>query len=102
MPEIVPTTLLRLIPLLPLAGFLLAIVLGRSRGLVKVLSPLAVGVAFVVTVIAVLRLLGLPEGARLLDHVYVWIDAPPFRADVAFRIDALPPGGDRTAPGARF
>jgi len=35
------------------------------------------------------HLLALPAGARLVDDVYVWIEAPPFRADVAFRLDAL-------------
>ncbi len=89
MPPVLPTSLLRLIPLLPLAGFLLAIVLGRARNVVKIVAPACVGAALAVSIVAVLRVVAAPEGARLLDDVYVWIQAGAFRADVAFRIDAL-------------
>ena len=86
---VVDTTLLRLIPLLPLVGFLVAVAFNRAHGLVKVVAPLCVGVAFAIAVVAVLRLVGLEEGARLHDDVYRWIEAGPFHADLAFRIDAL-------------
>ena len=86
---VVDTGLLRLIPLLPLVGFLVAVTFNRAHGLVKVVAPLCVGVAFAITVVAVLRLVGLEEGARLHDDVYRWIEAGPFHADLAFRIDAL-------------
>jgi NADH-quinone oxidoreductase subunit L len=87
--EIIPTSTLWLIPALPFAGFLLAIIFGNARRLVTLAAPAAVGVAFAVALAAVLTLLRAPAGARLVDDVYPWIVAGPFRADVAFRIDAL-------------
>ncbi len=86
--EIVTSTLW-LIPALPLAGFLLALVAGHSRRLLTIVAPVAVGAAFLVALAAVLGLLRAPEGARLVDRVYPWIVADGFHADVAFRIDAL-------------
>jgi NADH-quinone oxidoreductase subunit L len=77
-----------LIPALPLAGFL-ACVATQSRRVATVVAPGVVGASFIVTLIAVAALLAEPAGARLVDPVYTWIAAGPFRADVAFRIDAL-------------
>src|SRR6185295_12915233 len=87
---VIASTTLRLIPALPLVGFLVAVFAGaRARRLVTLVAPGVVGVAFVLAVAAVVRLAGAPAGARLDDHVYRWIAAGPFAADVAFRIDAL-------------
>jgi NADH-quinone oxidoreductase subunit L len=85
----IPASTLWLIPALPLAGFLLAVAGGRARGVIKVAAPLVVGAAFAVALAAVLALAREPAGTRLVDHVYTWIAAGPFRADVAFRLDAL-------------
>ncbi len=85
----IPTSTLWLIPALPLAGFGLAVVCGRARRLVTIAAPLAVGAAFALALAAVLALARAPEGARLVDHVYPWITAGAFHADVAFRVDAL-------------
>ncbi len=87
--EIIPTSTLWLIPALPLAGFLLAVVFADARRLITIAAPGAVGIAFAVALAAVLTLLRAPAGARLVDDVYPWIVAGPFRVDVAFRIDAL-------------
>jgi NADH-quinone oxidoreductase subunit L len=88
--DVISSSMLRLIPALPLAGFLLAITLGQTRRrLVTIVAPLAVAASFAMAVAAVLRLSAAPAGARLVDRVYPWIVAGPFSADVAFRIDAL-------------
>jgi len=87
--EIIPTSTLWLIPALPLAGLLLAIVFGDRKRLVTIVAPGVVGIAFAVALASVVALLRAPAGARLVDDVYPWIVAGPFRADVAFRVDAL-------------
>jgi len=88
--QAIQTALLRLIPALPLVGFLLAVGTGaRARRLALVAAPATVGMAFVIALSAVVTLASAPEGARLVDVVYPWIVAGPFHADLAFRIDAL-------------
>jgi len=87
--EIIPTSTLWLIPALPLAGLLLAIIFGDRKRLVTIVAPGVVGIAFAVALASVVTLLRAPAGARLVDDVYPWIVAGPFRADVAFRVDAL-------------
>jgi NADH-quinone oxidoreductase subunit L len=91
MPEtlVIPTSTLWVIAALPLAGFLVATFGGRARRLVQVGAPLLVGASFAVAIAAVFSLARLPEGSRLVDHVYTWIAAGPFHADVTFRLDAL-------------
>ena len=85
-----PTTLLRWIILLPAAGVLFHVFLGRrATAAVKLLGPGLVGAAFAVAVAAALRLRALPEGGLLRDHLYTWIAAGPFRAEAALRFDAL-------------
>ena len=87
--QLIPFPTLWLIPALPLAGFLLALLCGNARGLVKAAAPLLVGASFAVALAAVLALVRAEPGARLVDDVFTWIGAGPFRADVRFRIDAL-------------
>ena len=87
--EPIQTSTLWLIPALPLAGFLLAVVAGGARRLVTIAAPAAVGAAFAIALAAVLTLMRAPAGARLVDVAYPWIVAGPFHADVAFRVDAL-------------
>jgi NADH-quinone oxidoreductase subunit L len=88
--QAIQTALLRLIPALPLVGFLLAVGTGaRARRLALIVAPATVGMAFMIALSAVVTLASAPEGARLVDVVYPWIVAGPFHADLAFRIDAL-------------
>ena len=84
----IASSILWLIPALPLAGFLLAIATG-NRALVRVAAPALVGASFVVALVAVATLAGAEAGSRLVDPVYTWIEVGGFRADVTFRLDAL-------------
>src|SRR5215203_759960 len=86
---ILHSQVLWLIPVFPLLGFLVAVAANNSHGLVKITSPLAVLASFVVALASVVSVAGAGEGARLYQHVYTWIAAGPFHADIAFRIDAL-------------
>ena len=84
---VIETEWLRWIVILPLVGVLVHVFVGtRLPGVVKVVGPGLVGAAFALAVAAVTSL---PEGGSLSDHVYTWIVAGPFRADVSFRVDAL-------------
>ena len=87
--HVMSSSTLWLIPALPLLGFVLAITFGQARALVRVVAPAVVGLAFGVALMAVLRLMGAESGSRLVNHVYTWIAAGPFQADVTFRLDAL-------------
>ena len=85
------TTLLRWIPLLPLIGTIVGIAAAatdRPR-ITRIVSPLMVLLAFVVTATAVGRLWDLPTGSALHDRVYSWIAVGPLSIDLAFRVDAL-------------
>jgi NADH-quinone oxidoreductase subunit L len=90
------TELLRWIPLLPLlAAAIHGVLLGLlrrplQRSLVVAVSCGAVGLAFLVSFVALLQLLSLPEGARVMvDRTFPWIGAGRFSADVAFLLDPL-------------
>jgi NADH-quinone oxidoreductase subunit L len=87
--------LLRWIVLLPTLGFLWNATIGqRAPRTAAVVGPGAVGAAFLVAIVAILRLHG-PEAGHgsavpiLHDVVYRWIDVGGFHADVAFRVDAV-------------
>ena len=87
---VVDTTLLRWIVAFPALGVLLNVTLGRrAPGTVKVVGPGVLLGAFVVTLVAVLRVVAGEEGTALVDRVYTWIRVGGFQADVAFRMDAL-------------
>jgi NADH-quinone oxidoreductase subunit L len=86
--QVIASSILWLVPALPLAGFLLAIATG-NRALVRVAAPALVGASFVVALVAVATLAGAEAGSRLVDPVYTWIEVGGFRADVTFRLDAL-------------
>ena len=84
------TTLLRWIILFPALGVFFHVFLGRrAKGGVALVGPGVVGAAFAVAIVAALRLRGLEEGAVLGDHVWDWIVAGPFSANVSLRFDAL-------------
>src|SRR5688572_23529881 len=84
--------LLALIPLLPFAGFLVNATLGRR--LPKAVSGgLATGVmaiAFVISVMQVLPILGMPsESRQIVQTLFTWISSGDFTLDLALRLDAL-------------
>jgi NADH-quinone oxidoreductase subunit L len=87
---VIETTLLRWIVILPAAGVLFHVTLGRrAPAAVRLVGPGLVGAAFAVVIAAALRLHGHAEGTALRDHLYTWIVAGPFRAEAALRLDAL-------------
>jgi NADH-quinone oxidoreductase subunit L len=85
--------MLSLIPLLPFTGFLINATLGRrlTKGVSGAVACLAMLGAFGVSVASALRLLALEPGpGRVIDeHLYTWIAAGGFHADLAFRLDPL-------------
>jgi NADH-quinone oxidoreductase subunit L len=88
--------LLRWIPLLPLlAAAVHGVMLGLvrrslARSAVILLSCGSVVLSFVVSFVAFLQLLGLPDEARLMiDSVFPWFGAGSFSADVTFLLDPL-------------
>ena len=87
--------LLRWIVLLPALGFLWNATVGqRAPRTSAVVGPGAVGAAFAIAIVTVLRLHGLEGGQgdgppMLHDLVYRWIEVGPFHSDVAFRLDAI-------------
>src|ERR671910_284619 len=80
-----------LIPLLPLAGAAVILVLGRRLG--KAAGWLAtglVGLGFVLGVAMLLDLLGLPADQRVhVADLFDWISVGTFSVDVALRVDPL-------------
>jgi NADH-quinone oxidoreductase subunit L len=90
------TTILRWIPLFPLAA---AVIHGVLLGLLRRplarratywLSCGAVAASFLVSLFAFSQLLGLPEGQRaMVDDVYTWIGAGKFSAEAAFLLDPI-------------
>ncbi len=93
-------SLLRWIPLLPLLG---AVFHGVMIGIVRRPTPRwgvigisvgAVVLSFVLSCVAFVQLVTLPEGSDVLvDHLYTWIGSglgtSQFTADMAFRVDPL-------------
>jgi len=87
---VIETTLLRWIIALPALGVLFHVFVGRrATGAVKWVGPGLVGAAFAVARAAASGLRVMPAGTALHDHVYTWIVAGPFRAEVGLRLDAL-------------
>ncbi len=90
MVNVVGTELLRWIILLPALGFLWNLFLGRRLpGSAKLVGPGVLLAAFVLAVVAVLRLLALPEDSALHDVAFRWIQVGTFRIDAAFWLDPL-------------
>ncbi|MGA2405095.1 MAG: NADH-quinone oxidoreductase subunit L [Syntrophobacteraceae bacterium] len=84
-----------LIPTFPLAGVVINGLFGRrieekSKGLVHWIACGAVGLSFLVTLILLLQLLGLPPDKRLYDFTwFTWIASGDFHASVGYQIDPL-------------
>ena len=92
----IAVTMLRWIPLLPLAGAVVNGLFGKAiqrragKGAVAAIAVAPVVAAFAVSVAVFLRLLGLdPERRLLLDVVWRWLAVGSLRVDVAFLADPL-------------
>lgn len=91
MTDVVETSLLRYIVLLPLLGFGLgAFAANRDRpAAARITGPAVLVLAFVLALVAVGQLLGLPADGALVDPVFRWIEAGPLNIDLTFRVDRL-------------
>ena len=84
------TPYLWLIPGLPLLGFLINGLLGRSlpKVLTSVVGPGVIGASFVLSLLAFVEMLHTP-GQRLTLDAYEWIHAGHFSVSVGFAVDRL-------------
>ena len=90
MVNVVPVDTLRWIVLFPGLGFLWNLFLGRRfPSSAKLVGPGVLLAAFVVSVLAVLRLHALPAESALHDVVFKWIHVGKLHVDVAFWLDPL-------------
>jgi NADH-quinone oxidoreductase subunit L len=83
---------LALIPLLPLAGFLVNASLGRRlpKAMSGGLASLVMVASFAVSAISVWQLAGMDAGARAIEQsLYTWIASDDLNIDVAFYLDPL-------------
>jgi NADH-quinone oxidoreductase subunit L len=83
---------LALIPLLPLAGFLVNATLGRRlpKAASGGLATAVMIAAFVISVVQVLALTGMPsESRQIVQTLFTWISSGDFTLDLALRLDAL-------------
>ena len=82
---------LGLILLFPALGVIFNLFLGprAGRGAVNAVGAGVIGAAFIVGVIAFVRLLAMPAGSALSCMLWPWIEAGSFKVDVALRFDAL-------------
>ncbi len=83
--------LLGLILLFPALGVLFNLFLGNrvGRGIVNLVAPAMVFLAFAMSLWALITLLVLPAGSALTLNLWPWISSGGFHADIAFRFDAL-------------
>jgi NADH-quinone oxidoreductase subunit L len=82
---------LALILLFPALGVVFNLFFGArsGRGAVNVVGPGVMFAAFGVATWAFLTLLRMPPGGALVTHLWGWIEAGPFHADLGLRVDAL-------------
>jgi NADH-quinone oxidoreductase subunit L len=82
---------LALILLFPALGVVFNLFFGArsGRGAVNVVGPGVMFAAFGVATWAFLTLLRMPPGGVLVTHLWGWIEAGPFHADLGLRVDAL-------------
>jgi len=86
------TTLIALIPALPLLSFLMIVLFGRllPKRVVAASAVGSVSIAAVFTVIAGIALLSLPGNEKVIaSRVYTWMSAGGLTASVAFVLDPL-------------
>ena len=85
-------TLLWLIPMLPLVGAVINGVFGKrlSRAAIGAIASGTVGVSFVISLVAGLQMLRLPEEALpVVQNYFTWIQAGSFQATCGFMLDHL-------------
>ncbi len=82
------STLLRLIPLVPLLGSLINVFFGRLLGRANagLLACGSIAVSFLFSLWIFLRL---PDGGMIKDVLFTWIESQPFRVEIAFMADPL-------------
>jgi NADH-quinone oxidoreductase subunit L len=83
---------LSLIPLLPLAGFVINALLGRRlpKSISGAVACLVMLASFAISVIEVWRLVGMDPAARdITATVFTWIASGDFVVDASFRLDPL-------------
>src|SRR6202790_4202796 len=82
---------LALILLFPALGGVFNLFLGArwGRGAVNVVGPGVMFAAFAVATWAFLKLLAMPAGSALTQHLWGWIEAGRFHAELGLRVDAL-------------
>jgi NADH-quinone oxidoreductase subunit L len=81
-----------LIPLLPLIGFIINGLVGKSlpKRVVGTIGSAMVGLSFLISLLIFLEFLKLPVGARSVEKVvYSWMAAGSFKVSVAYLIDPL-------------
>ncbi len=84
--------MLALIPLLPLAGFLVNALLGRRlpKAVSGGLASLVMIASFAVSAITVWQLIGMPPEARAIEQtLYTWLASDDLDLALAFRLDPL-------------
>lgn len=84
--------MLALIPLLPFAGFLVNLTLGKRlpKAVSGGLACAVMVAAFLVAASQVWALFGMaPESRQIVQTLYTWITAGDFSLDLSFRLDAL-------------
>src|SRR3990167_7087516 len=81
-------SLLRFIPLIPLLGTAVNIFFGARLGRKNagLLACAAVGLSFLISLYLFWLL---PASGLFRDAVFTWIDSHPFKAELAFQVDAL-------------
>jgi len=83
---------LALIPLFPLIGFVINAALGRRlpKAISGAIASAVMVASFVVSVMSVLALVGLPLTERVMEQtVYTWIASGDFVVDLTLRLDPL-------------
>ncbi|MET0167486.1 MAG: NADH-quinone oxidoreductase subunit L [Vicinamibacterales bacterium] len=84
--------MLALIPLFPLIGFVINAALGRRlpKPISSAIASAVMVAAFVVSVMSVLTLVGLPLTERVMEQtLYTWIASGDFVVDLTLRLDPL-------------
>lgn len=84
--------LIKLVPLLPLTGFLIIGLFGRflkKEWLIGGLASLVIGISFVITLIIFIDFLGNTPSNPVIVSVYEWIAAGNFSINISYQVDQL-------------